>query len=190
MAVLAACSILSLGVVIERLLVFVNYREEKLKAVYQAVIPTLKSNDSEKAAKKCKESTCPFAGILHTVMSTGSKNKEIIYEAANRALRFEILNLEKNLGILATIGSVAPFIGLFGTVLGIINAFHALSSVSAGGPGIVSKGIAEALVTTAGGLFVAVPAVIFYNYFVRKAKRISAVMEEAAYEAVSILTER
>lgn len=78
--------------------------------------------------------------------------------------------LEKRLGILATFGNNAPFIGLFGTVLGIIDAFHTLSQGSEFGVNAVMGGISEALVATATGLFVAIPSVIAYNYFVRKIK--------------------
>jgi biopolymer transport protein ExbB len=80
--------------------------------------------------------------------------------------------LEKRLGILATFGNNAPFIGLFGTVLGVINAFHVLSNGNDFKVNAVMGGISEALVATAMGLFVAIPCVIAYNYFVRKIKMI------------------
>jgi biopolymer transport protein ExbB len=86
--------------------------------------------------------------------------------------------LEKRLGILATFGNNAPFIGLFGTVLGIINAFHSLSKEgNEFGVNVVMGGISEALIATATGLFVAIPSVIAYNYFVRKIKMILLEME-------------
>lgn len=80
------------------------------------------------------------------------------------------LSLEARIGILATFGNNAPFIGLFGTVLGIINAFHTLSKGDEFGINAVMGGISEALVATAAGLFVAIPSVIAYNYFIRKIK--------------------
>ncbi len=88
------------------------------------------------------------------------------------------LALEKRLGILATFGNNAPFIGLFGTVLGIIQAFHDLGSSTEFGVKVVMTGISEALVATAMGLFVAIPSVIAYNYFVRKVKTILLIYEE------------
>ncbi len=88
------------------------------------------------------------------------------------------LALEKRLGILATFGNNAPFIGLFGTVLGIIEAFHALSTSNEFGIRVVMGGISEALVATALGLFVAIPSVIAYNFFVRKVKTILLIYEE------------
>ncbi len=88
------------------------------------------------------------------------------------------LALEKRLGILATFGNNAPFIGLFGTVLGVIKAFHHLGTSSEFGVRVVMTGISEALVATAMGLFVAIPAVIGYNYFVRKMKFLMMIYEE------------
>ena len=82
----------------------------------------------------------------------------------------ERLRLERNLAFLATLGSNGPFIGLFGTVLGIIKAFHDLAGAQAGGASTVMSGISEALVTTAVGLLVAIPAVVAFNYFSRCVK--------------------
>ncbi len=87
------------------------------------------------------------------------------------------LSLEKRLGILATFGNNAPFIGLFGTVLGIIEAFHALAVSNEFGIRVVMRGISEALVATALGLFVAIPSVMAYNYFVKRVKKILLVYE-------------
>lgn len=85
--------------------------------------------------------------------------------AMEREAKIHLLRLEARLPLLATIGSLAPFIGLFGTVFGIINAFRDLASTNAGGAGVVSEGIAEALIATASGLFVAITAIFVFNYF-------------------------
>ncbi len=90
-------------------------------------------------------------------------------ELSEAALR---LGLEKRLGILATFGNNAPFIGLFGTVLGVIDAFHTLGLDASFGVNAVMGGISEALVATATGLFVAIPSVIAYNYFIRRIKTV------------------
>jgi biopolymer transport protein ExbB len=88
------------------------------------------------------------------------------------------LSLEKRLSILATFGNNAPFIGLFGTVLGIMQAFHDLGNSTQFGVKVVMEGISQALVATAMGLFVAIPSVVAYNYFVRKIKTILLIYEE------------
>ncbi|WP_345972741.1 MotA/TolQ/ExbB proton channel family protein [Sulfurimonas diazotrophicus] len=90
------------------------------------------------------------------------------------------LKLEKRLGILATFGNNAPFIGLFGTVLGVINAFHTLGADASFGVNAVMGGISEALVATATGLFVAIPSVMAYNYFVRRIKTVLLKRESGA----------
>lgn len=87
--------------------------------------------------------------------------------------------LGRRLPILGTLGAVAPFIGLFGTVLGVMRAFHDLALAGTGNPSVVSAGIAEALIATAAGLFVAVPSVIFYNYFTHRAETLDAELEDA-----------
>jgi biopolymer transport protein ExbB/TolQ len=95
--------------------------------------------------------------------------------------------LERFLSVLGTLGNIAPFIGLFGTVVGIIKAFRDLAMAGGGGPSVVAKGIAEALVSTAGGLLVAIPAVIIYNYFIRRAKGITVEMEVASARLLVLL---
>lgn len=93
------------------------------------------------------------------------------------------LSLEARLGILATFGNNAPFIGLFGTVLGIIQAFHMIGSSSAFDVQPIMQGISEALIATATGLFVAIPCVIAYNYFIRRVKVILTYKEAQLDEA-------
>ncbi|MCK5242611.1 MotA/TolQ/ExbB proton channel family protein [bacterium] len=97
------------------------------------------------------------------------------------------LILEKRLGILGTLGSMSPFIGLLGTVLGIVRAFHDLAAASGGGPSVVANGIAEALVATAAGLVVAIPALMFFNYFSNKVRVINANMEMAARSLILLI---
>ncbi len=96
----------------------------------------------------------------------------------------ERLRMENGLGLLATIGSNAPFVGLLGTVIGVIVAFHDLSKNVMGGPGLVMAGISEALVATAVGLFVAIPAVVTYNIYSRQVRRVMAEAEAEARDVV------
>src|SRR6266498_858732 len=91
---------------------------------------------------------------------------------------------KKGLGNLATISTTAPFVGLFGTVAGIIHAFQGMALTGSGGLGAVSAGIAEALVTTAFGLFVAIPAVWLYNYFLNKVERFNVEMSNSASQLI------
>ncbi|HEY5611553.1 MAG TPA: MotA/TolQ/ExbB proton channel family protein, partial [Thermoanaerobaculia bacterium] len=109
-------------------------------------------------------------------------------ESGKRAIERETLmttaEMRKGLGNLATISTTGPFIGLFGTVVGIIRAFQGMAATGSGGIGAVSAGIAEALATTAFGLFVAIPAVWMYNYFMNKIERFQVEMSNASSELV------
>lgn len=89
---------------------------------------------------------------------------ESVARALERQAQREVLSLKRGYGLLATVGSTAPFVGLLGTVMGIVNAFQLMAAAGSGGLGTVSAGIAEALITTAFGLLVAIPAVMAYNY--------------------------
>jgi biopolymer transport protein ExbB len=93
-----------------------------------------------------------------------------ILDEETKGLRWEA---EHRLAALGTIANVAPFIGLFGTVIGVIRAFQAIAIKASAGPSVVASGIAEALISTAAGLFVAVPAVIAYNYFLKRSRKLS-----------------
>src|SRR5262249_1354483 len=98
-----------------------------------------------------------------------------------------LVQLRGGLGFLATIGSTAPFIGLFGTVVGIINAFRSIAAAGSGGMAVVSGGIAEALVSTALGIFVAIPAVVDFNSFTGKIEGCHVEMNRASSQLVNCL---
>ena len=111
-----------------------------------------------------------------------------IVDAVNRqmerAKERETANLKRGLGLIATTGTTAPFIGLFGTVVGIINSFQGLSGDGGGGLGAVAGGISEALFATAVGLLVAIPAVAAYNYFTSRVLKLQIDMNDVASELV------
>jgi len=125
--------------------------------------------------------------LAHADDGTGldeAPDAEKLAAAVDGAKARERMRLERNLAFLATLGSNAPFIGLFGTVLGIIKAFHDLAHSQAGGPSVVMAGISEALVATAVGLMVAIPAVVAFNYFSRRVKSIMCQVEWMAHLAL------
>jgi biopolymer transport protein ExbB/TolQ len=154
--------------------------------------------DSSKKYKQSHLARVVSAGLYefqHDV-TTGSAN--IVghdpIEAAERAIEREALmttaDMRKGLSGLATIGTTAPFIGLFGTVIGIINAFRGMAMSGSGGIAAVSTGIAEALVTTALGLFVAIPAVWLFNIFTNKIERFQVEMSNSASELIDYFIKR
>ncbi len=111
-----------------------------------------------------------------------------VKEAIHYSAALELADMKRRLPVLATIGATAPFVGLFGTTFGIIDAFQAIALTGSGGIGAVSAGIAEALITTAFGLVVAVPAVWAYNYFSGRLERFGVEIDRGGYELVSFLS--
>jgi biopolymer transport protein TolQ len=114
------------------------------------------------------------------------KSLEAVDRALIRAATTEVNKLERRLTFLATTASVAPFIGLFGTVVGITLAFQRIGATGSTNLAVVGPGISEALIATAAGLFAAIPAVVFYNHFVHRVKDFSAAMDDFALEFLNI----
>jgi biopolymer transport protein ExbB/biopolymer transport protein TolQ len=112
---------------------------------------------------------------------------ELVTSALRDSMSEMLIQLRQGLGFLATIGSTAPFIGLFGTVVGIINAFRSIAATGSGGMSVVSGGIAEALVSTALGIFVAIPAVVAFNHFTGKIETFHVQMNRASSQLVNRL---
>ena len=107
--------------------------------------------------------------------------------AVERNMLLEITNLKRGLAVLATVGATAPFVGLLGTTVGIINAFTGMAASGSGGLSAISAGVAEALITTAFGLLVAIPAVWAYNYFQTKIDNLTAEMTYSSKEMIDYL---
>jgi biopolymer transport protein ExbB len=128
------------------------------------------------------EMTVMAAGLAEVERGTDAVAEAMVGEKARQRMR-----LERNLAFLGTLGNNAPFIGLFGTVLGIIKAFHDLAGNQAGGVAVVMAGISEALVATAVGLLVAIPAVVGYNYFNRRVKATLANVDSLAHVVLAQL---
>ncbi|MBS1959172.1 MAG: MotA/TolQ/ExbB proton channel family protein [Bdellovibrionales bacterium] len=120
-----------------------------------------------------------LAGVVKAALESGSKDSENLDRVVQSYMTAEKIKMERGLNILATLGANAPFIGLFGTVLGIIQSFGILSSQQGSAMNAVMLGLAEALIATAVGLFVAIPAVVAYNYFGQR-------LRNATLEAQSI----
>src|SRR5207247_9164603 len=112
---------------------------------------------------------------------------DLVTSAIRDSISETLINLKKGLGFPATIGSTVPFVGLFGTVVGIINAFRSIAATGSGGMSVVSGGIAEALVSTALGIFVAIPAVVAFNHFTGKIETFHVEMNRASTQLVNCL---
>jgi len=195
--ILALMSVWSLTIAIERLWRFQQAKKESL-SVALGVTPLLKQHKLEEAIRFVKDAKYKHshlarvlsAGLTEFHYETSQQLPEDfdVVESGKRAIERETLmttaEMKKGLGNLATISTTAPFVGLFGTVIGIINAFRGMAISGSGGLGAVSAGIAEALATTAFGLFVAVPAVWMYNYFLNKVERFQVEMSNASSQLI------
>ena len=171
-AVLGVMSVASLVVMAERLIVFNRSRSES-RNFAERMANTLAKNDlmtvaGTKVGDKVGHLGRVIGAGLNALRLSNDKDKDLQVESVARALerqaQREVQSLKRGLGLLATVGSTAPFVGLLGTVMGIVNAFQSMALTGSGGLGTVSAGIAEALITTAFGLLVAIPAVMAYNY--------------------------
>lgn len=165
-------SVLSWGIMFERF-IFLLRRQGNTELLHHKIEPFVESRHTQKTLRALKDEQSSAAAVAVRVLNHVSKdgNKNNLEEYIGIVLSEEKLRLETRLAFLGTIVTTAPFLGLLGTVLGIINAFHGLSMNKQGGD-IVMAGVSEALVATALGLFIAIPAAMAYNYFVRMVKRI------------------
>jgi biopolymer transport protein ExbB/biopolymer transport protein TolQ len=196
-------SVYSLTVAIERWIFYAKAKKQSL-AFAKLVTLHLKQDklqeaiDSSKKYKQSHLARVVSAGLYEFSHDLTSGTANIVghdpIEAAERAIEREALmttaDMRKGLSGLATIGTTAPFIGLFGTVIGIINAFRGMAMSGSGGIAAVSTGIAEALVTTALGLFVAIPAVWLFNIFTNKIERFQVEMSNSASELIDYFIKR
>ncbi len=172
--ILAALSIYSIALIWER---WSTYRKtfRGMEDLLHKVHLLIKNGETRQTAELCSKIKSPAADIIHKVLTHYGSPLEK-RELAEKAIDWHSSHLNKSLTAIATIGSISPFIGLFGTVVGVIRAFRDLSTYAGAGPSVVAMGIAEALVNTAAGLFVAIPAIVAYNYFVHKSNDFSSEM--------------
>jgi biopolymer transport protein ExbB len=176
MIILIFCSIMALTFAIERWWYFLKIRLD-VENFMASLKRYIEEGNFKEALNLCKSSVSPIARTMEVAIMNHQKSKTQIMELMNAARMEGRLKMERFIMVLGTMGTICPFLGLFGTVIGIIKAFHDLAVSGSGGPSVVAAGISEALVTTAAGLAIAVPSVILYNYFMKKVKHILAVME-------------
>ncbi len=194
MACIVAASVISLGVAIERLIALWGVGTQA-KALGQAIARHLLRGDVAAARSAADRSTAMCADIFRAGFERATKTTGPSLDAAVDRVRQETtLKLKSKLWVLGTIGATTPFVGLFGTVAGIMKSFRDLGlDVEAGGTGgsaAVMTGISEALVATAAGIIVAVEAVIFYNFFQSRLAKLSVELKLIAEEFVELLREQ
>ena len=178
---LIALSVLSIAIIIERALFFKKMKID-LAVFTDRLTKSLETGDWAQIKKICEESPALACQTVLRGVEARERSIQAMEETMNGYMIGQKPKLDHGLMVLGTLGNNAPFIGLFGTVLGIIIAFRDLALNPQGGAAVVMRGISEALIATAVGLIVAIPAVIAFNYFQRVVKR-----HVSAAEAVSRL---
>jgi biopolymer transport protein ExbB/TolQ len=203
--VLFVMSFWSVGVAIERIYTY-NQARKQSKLYAPQVAKHLKDGRLKEAIALSASKDYRYSHLAKVVLAglqeyqfqqeTGgtSLNREDVLDTVRRSIQrataLTASDLKKGVSTLATIGSTAPFVGLLGTVVGVINAFVGIASTGSGGIGAVSAGIAEALIETALGLFVAIPAVWFYNFLTSRIEYFNVEMDNSSSELVDYLIKK
>jgi biopolymer transport protein ExbB len=182
-----ACSIVALAVTLERLW-RLRRAQTGMREFMDAMRSILRQRRIQEALTLCDESDTPVARVVKAGVLKHNRPKADIREAIEDAGRLEVPRLERNLGALATCTSIAPLLGLLGTVVGMIKCLAVV--MHKGGqviPGDLAEGIGNALVTTAAGLSVAIPSLIAYNYLVSRVDNLVLEMEVGSSDLVELL---
>jgi biopolymer transport protein ExbB len=190
MAVILACGLLAIVVSLERLIALWGV-VGSARDLGDAVARHLFRGEVAEGRAVCERSRAAAADIfLAGFARLGRASIEQVETAVERERQAVGLRLRSHLWMLGTVGAVAPFVGLFGTIVGIMRAFHQIYATGQGGFAVVAEGISEALVTTAGGIVAAVIAVVLYNYFQSRVQRSLIELKLVADEFIEVLKEQ
>ncbi len=171
MWILLFLSILATVVSIERFLVLRKAKVNVNEFLAKLRKALLVNRSIQDGVQVCEQYKGPIASIMKAGLLKHGHDKEEIEKTIENAALYEMGRLERRLPVLATVANVAPLLGFFGTVTGMMSSFDALAEAGLSNPGLVASGIKEALTTTAGGLAVAIPFQVLYNYFMSKVNK-------------------
>lgn len=184
---LLLCSILAAAIIIERF--FYYHRAKTDIASFMAELKKLVyAKKITEAVKLCDQTPGPVAFVLAAGLKDQEHGRLAMEEAMEEAGLDAIPRLEKFLPPLSTLASVSTLLGFTGTVTGMIAAFNAIAAANVTTPQVVASGVSEALITTAYGLFIAIPTVVAYNYFISKVDSFVLAIEKSSSELVGIVT--
>jgi biopolymer transport protein ExbB len=174
--VLLGLSMLSFTVIFYKFVEFWQKSKVKRASFIHILFENIKNGNLEKAIEYCDSVNTPITTVSK-IGIIAFKSGENLGEFMDREIMIQTVELERYITILGTVGNVAVYVGLFGTVLGIMSVFHDMSTIGVGGITVVIRGVSEALIATAVGLFVAIPASTAYNFFVKKIDKFIVDME-------------
>jgi len=183
---LLTVAVLGLVFIIERGITLSRAKVNTRKLI-GTVITTLRTEGVQAAAEECQKWRGPIAAILYSGLQKADRGDEAVEKAIGTAGVIEMSFLERGLVWVSSVANIAPLVGFLGTVSGMINAFEAIANSDQVNAKLVASGISEALITTATGLVIAIPATLGYNYFVSAIDRFTIEMEEAAMELIEAL---
>ena len=180
------CSVLTLAILFERLFALRRSRIIPDKFIIE-VSDLVRQQRMEDALTQCRLNNSSIARVLMAGISRHNKSRQQVKEAIEDVGRLEAANLERFLTILGTIAGIAPLLGLLGTVTGMIKAFSVISHAGIGNPQMLAGGISEALITTATGLTVAIPAFVFYKLLRSRVDKRILRMERVSIEILDLI---
>ncbi len=180
------CSVIALAIVIER---FASLRTNNIApaALTEKVGKLLKKGSLDSKTIHEIEEHSPLGQVLAAGLKNPNQHRVVVKEAVEEAGRHVVHDLEKHLQTLGTIAAVTPLLGLLGTVIGMIKVFSAITTFGVGDPQALAEGISEALVTTAAGLSVGIPSLMFHRYFRGRVNELTVDMEQQALRFMKIL---
>ena len=181
-----ACSVVALAIIGERLWML-RLRRVLPGRLVAEVWGWVRNNELDAGKIQALRAGSPLGRILAAGLINLHHDREIMKEAIEDTGRHVVLELERYLNTLGTIAAITPLLGLLGTVIGMIKVFAAITTEGVGNPGVLAGGISEALITTAAGLSVAIPSLMFYRYFRGRVDMLVVRMEEEAMKMVEVM---
>lgn len=187
MGVILFLSLVATVIIIERFLYFRKIRVDEGKMI-DRLKSTLKKGHYDEALSICDNNPSPISNLMRVGIEHRDYTQPVIKEAIMNAANMEIPRMERNLTALGTIAHIAPLLGLLGTVTGNIEAFGVLKTLgTVGDPSVLAGGVSEALMTTAAGIIVSLPAITFYNHLVARVNHMIIALENRVSELVLLL---
>ncbi|MBN2739226.1 MAG: MotA/TolQ/ExbB proton channel family protein [Spirochaetales bacterium] len=181
------CSVIAIGIILERLLFFRRIKVDEGKLISR-LKGALEKKHFDEALSICDNNPSPITNLMKVGIEHRANDPKVLRDSIMDAANMEIPKMERNLSALGTIANITPLLGLLGTILGNIDAFGVLSaSMEFGDTSQLANGISEALISTAAGIIVSIPAIIFYNYLVSKVNHIIIRLENKVNELVLLL---
>jgi biopolymer transport protein ExbB len=194
MYVILLLAILGLAVVFDRLFYLMTKESENVEAIKEELIKAIKEDNIKGAIELCgthkSSASKVLKGVLKEVYYDDEAEVSLLEEKAREIALEELPKLEKNMWLLSMAAQLSPLVGLLGTVTGMIMSFNIISQSGTGDPKALAGGIAQALITTAAGLIVAVPSVFSYNFLNKKIDNVLNSIEKSSVELINVIRKR